>query len=251
MVRARAALIAGRPRLASLAMPSPAETPRRDLTTAAIPALFAAALAGFGALALVAINRGPEPAATAIPNCILGDNAAAVGGPIDLLDHNGARVTQADFAGEPVVVYFGFARCPDACPISMNLLSQALVAPGARDLRTALITVDPARDTPAVMRDYVMTSGFPPGLIGLTGSLAQIEAAKAAFDVRAARSSNDPQSYTIDHTSFFYVLDSQWRTVAIFPSVRRSDPQDPQSPLVGAPVEDVAACIEAGLGGGD
>lgn len=215
---------------------------------AAIPALFAAALAGLSVLFLV--GQGQEqPPTSAIPNCILGENAAAVGGAIRLSDQNGVRVTQADFAGEPVVVYFGFTRCPDACPITMNLLNEALTTPGGSDVRTVLITLDPERDTPALLRDYVTTAGFPPGLTALTGSRAEIEAAKAAFQVFSARSGGDMASSTIDHSSLIYVLNPQWRTVAIMPTVVRSDEQNPVSPLISAPAEDVAACIRAGLGG--
>ncbi len=213
---------------------------------AAIPALFAAALAGLSVLFLV--GQGKENSAPpSIPNCILGENAAAVGGPIRLRDQNGVRVTQADFAGEPAVVYFGFARCPDACPMTMNLLNEALTAPGGSDVRTLLITLDPERDTPAVLRDYVTTAGFPPGLTALTGSRAEIDAAKAAFHVFSVRSGGDLASSTIDHSSLVYVLNPQWKTVAIMPSVVRSE--GPRGALVSVPADDMAACIRAGLEG--
>ncbi len=228
-------------------MPAPADKPRRDLTLAAIPALFAAALAGLSVLFLVGQEK-QSASPPSIPNCILGDNAAAVGGPIQLRDQNGVRVTQADFAGEPAIVYFGFARCPDACPMTMNLLNEALTSPGGADVRTLLITLDPERDTPAVLRDYVTTAGFPPGLTALTGTRAEIDAAKGAFHVFSTRSGRDLASSTIDHSSLVYVLNPQWRTVAIMPSVVRSE--GPGGALVSVPVEDMAACIRAGLEGG-
>lgn len=215
---------------------------------AAIPALFAAALAGLSVLFLVGQGQQGAPA-TAIPNCILGENAAAVGGPIRLSDQNGVRVSQADFAGEPVVIYFGFARCPDVCPMSMNVLNQALTSPAGSDVRTVLITLDPERDTPAVLRDYVTTAGFPPGLTALTGSRAEIDAAKAAFHVFSARSGDDFASSTIDHSSLIYVLNSQWQTVAIMPTIVRPEGQNPGGAPVSVPAEDLAACIRAGLGG--
>lgn len=227
-------------------MSEPVETPRRNLTNAALPALAAAALAGLGVLVLVGQGRVDNGPPAAIPNCIL-EGADGVGGPIDLVDHNGARVTQADFAGEPAILYFGFTHCPDVCPISMNLLNEALQQPGGYDVQTVLISLDPERDTPRVLRDYVATAGFPPGLIGLTGTPAQVAAATEAFQVYSARAGGDPTTYAIDHTSMIYVLDRQWHTVAMMPTVARSDGANTASAVVGAPVGDLAACIGAGL----
>ncbi len=226
-------------------MSQSAETPRRSLTSAALPALFAAALAGLGTIALVALGR-QAPAPGAIPNCILGENAAAVGGAIDLVDHNGARVTQADFAGEPAVLYFGFTHCPDVCPLSLNLLGEALALPGDFDLQAALISLDPARDTPAVMSAYVQSTGFPAGLIGLTGTQAQVDLAKRAFQVYGARDGAGP-GYSIDHSSMIYVMDGHWRTVAIMPTVAQAVSPGGESRSVSAAAEDLAACIAAGL----
>jgi protein SCO1/2 len=86
------------------------ETPRRSMTVAAFPALAAAALAGLSVLALIGHKSGAPPSAPR--DCLLGANAAAIGGPIRLLDHNGIRVTEADFLGQPTIVYFGYAFCP-------------------------------------------------------------------------------------------------------------------------------------------
>ena len=74
--------------------------------------------------------------------------------------------TQADFAGEPAVIYFGFTHCPDICPTSMYTLAEALAEPDGYDVQPILITVDPERDTPARMGEYTRTQGFPPGLVG-------------------------------------------------------------------------------------
>jgi protein SCO1/2 len=166
-------------------MGDPPETPRRNLTGAIIPALAAAALAAMGAMLLVGRNGG-EKGVPLAENCIL-EGAEEVGGPIELVDANGTRVTQADFAGEPTVVYFGFTHCPDICPTSMYSLAAALEQPGGYDVQSVLISLDPERDTPAVMGAYARTDGFPPGLMGLSGSRAQIDAAKAAFHVYSAR----------------------------------------------------------------
>jgi len=213
------------------------ETPRRRLTSAVAPAVAAAGLAGLGALLLVMSNGAGVPAPTAPRNCIL-ENADAMGGPITLVDGNGARVTQSDFAGQPALVYFGFTHCPDVCPNTMYMVAEAQ-ALGAPDAQPVLITLDPERDTPQVMEAYSHTDGFPAGLVGLTGSRAEVDAAKAAFRVysqRAPIAGAPADSYNVDHSSFLYVMDGQWRTRAIY------------NTLGGNPA-DLAQCVAAGLGG--
>lgn len=225
------------------------ETPRRNLTSAVAPALAVAALAGLGALLIVGGGRQSGKTAEAPIDCII-ENIDAVGGPIDLVDGNGARVTQADFAGQPAAIYFGFANCPDVCPMTMFTLAEALALPGGYDVQPILITVDPARDTPDVMRAYVETEGFPAGLVGLTGTEAQVEAARRAFNVYAQRAAIEgaPEgTYNVDHSSLLYVVDGQWRTRVAVPTWRQEDPRDPRSPRAPTPPDVIAACIAAGL----
>ncbi len=228
-------------------MNEPVETPRRNLTGAIVPALGVAGLAAVAAIVLVGTSGHPAPAAPP-QNCIL-ENADGVGGPIDLLDDDGARVTQADFAGAPAVVYFGFTHCPDVCPTTMYTLKEAIELPGGFDVQPILITLDPERDTSAVMGAYTHTDGFPAGLVGLTGSVAQIEAAKRAFQVYSSRAPIEGSSgnYNVDHSSFLYVLDGQWRTVAIAPTMRAERAGVPGSPMTSVAPEELAACISAGL----
>lgn len=218
-------------------MNEPVETPRRNLTGAIVPALAAAALAAAAAMLLVGQNGSQKSAAApVIENCIL-EGAEEVGGPVELLDSNGATVTQADFAGEPAVIYFGFTHCPDICPTTMYALAEALAQPDGYDVQPVLISLDPERDTPAVMAAYTQTGGFPPGLVGLTGSRAQIDRAKAAFHVYSARAEipgATDGAYNVDHSSFLYVVDGQWRTRAIVNTVRATPAQ-------------MSACIAAGL----
>lgn len=214
-----------------------------------MPALAAAGLAGLGALLIVGGQESAEQSAVGPSFCIL-ENADGVGGPIDLRDGAGARVTEADFAGQPAVVYFGFAHCPDVCPTSMYTLAEALALPGGYDVQPVLITVDPERDTPQRMQEYASTEGFPPGLIGLSGSRAQVDAAIRAFQVHSARApiANAPADvYNVDHSSFLYVMDGQWRTRAIVPTMTRANSADPRSPLIAVPPEQIARCIAAGL----
>lgn len=229
-------------------MGEPEQTPRRNLTGAVIPAVAVAGLAALGAMLLVGTNGGGKQAA--IPRDCIVENADGVGGPIDLVDSNGARVTQADFAGEPAVIYFGFTHCPDICPTSMYALGEALAAPGGYDVQPILITVDPERDTPQRMGEYAGTDGFPPGLVGLSGTREQINAAASAFQVHHSKApiADAPANvYNVDHSSLLYVLDGNWRTVSIIQTMNRADPMDPTSPLVPAAPETIAACIAAGL----
>jgi protein SCO1/2 len=247
-LRPRAALPFMCRRALAARMSDPVETPRRNLTGAIVPALALAGLAAVAALVLSSTNNQQRPD---VPQDCIIENADAVGGPIDLVDASGARVTQADFAGEPAVVYFGFTNCPDICPTSMYSLGEALALPGGFDVRSILITVDPGRDTPARMGEYVRTQGFPPGLVGLSGQEQQVQAAISAFRVYARRAEPEPGApadiYNVDHSSLLYVLDGQWRTVAIVPTMTRRDPANPQSPMGPVPPETIAACISAGL----
>lgn len=230
-------------------MAEPVETPRRNLTGAMVPALAAAGLAAVGAILIVGSNRDTRQAEAAAPeNCIL-ENADGVGGPIELVDANGARVTQADFSGHPAVIYFGFTHCPDVCPTSMYTLAEALTQPGGYDVQPILISVDPERDTPERMGQYAGTDGFPSGLIGLTGTRAQVDAATRSFQAysRPGEPDGETGAYNVDHSSLLYVVDGAWRTVAIAPTMTRANLADPLSPMVPVSAENLAACIAAGL----
>ncbi|HWA01149.1 MAG TPA: SCO family protein [Caulobacterales bacterium] len=210
--------------------PTP-ETPRRGLTGAIVPALAAAGLAGLLTLSIV----WPKGEENAPPIGCITQHVEDIGGPISLLDSRGHGVTEADLAAAgPAIVYFGFTHCPDACPTAMYALAQALQSPGGYDIQPVLISIDPERDTPAVMDEYVKTGGFPPGLIGLTGTPEQVRAAAEAFRVQYSKSPLEGGDYTMNHTSLFYVMDKNWRTTAVMPS-QNATPQG------------VAACIAEGL----
>lgn len=125
-----------------------------------------------------------------------------------LTDHHGHKVSEADYSGSFLLIYFGFTHCRVVCPRSLAKLSCALDRLGnSADRITPLyVTVDPARDTPEVMRAYLEASY--PKFIGLTGSQEQIDAAKKAFRVFAERKADpqDPDGYAVPHSAISYLM---------------------------------------------
>ena len=140
--------------------------------------------------------------------------AAAIGGPFSLVNHEGRTVTERDFRGAPHLVFFGFTHCPDVCPTKLFEISEALAALGdrGRDVRALFVTVDPARDTPEVMKSYI--ASFDPRIVGLTGDQAAIDAFVKAHRAYARRVPTKDGDYTMEHTSFVYLMDRQGRFVS-------------------------------------
>ena len=133
---------------------------------------------------------------------------ALVGGPFTLTDHTGKRVTDQDFRGKFVLMFFGFTNCPDVCPTALQVMAAALdkLGSNAERVTPVLISVDPEYDTPARLATYV--ASFHPRLVGLTGSQAEIDAVAKAYRVYVKKVP-DPKStagYTMDHSSIIYVV---------------------------------------------
>ncbi len=138
-----------------------------------------------------------------------------IGGPFTLVDQNGATVTAADFKGEPTLVFFGYTHCPDVCPTTLDSLSQTLKALGPDRKAAALfITLDPSRDTPAVMKDYL--SSFDPRIVGLTGSQSAIDDVAHAYRVYAKKVPTGDGEYSVDHTGVVYLMDKNGAFVESF-----------------------------------
>lgn len=136
-----------------------------------------------------------------------------VGGPFTLIDHHGRTVTDADFKGKPTLIYFGFTYCPDVCPTSLLLMQTAVEQLGKdaeKQVNMLFISVDPERDTPEVLKDYV--GNFSPAMVGLTGTPEQIAAVARAYRVYYKRQEGkDGAPYLMDHSSIFYLLDRRGR----------------------------------------
>ena len=146
----------------------------------------------------------------------VGQAVASVGGPFKLTDQDGKVVTDADMKGKPFLVFFGFTHCPDVCPTTLFDMSALMKALGPDANRTGalFITVDPERDTPNVIKDYL--SNFDPHVRGLTGDPAAINAATRAYRVYAKKVPLENGDYTMDHTALVYLMDKDGHFVAPF-----------------------------------
>ncbi len=141
---------------------------------------------------------------------------AGIGGSFTLIDQDGRTVSDADLRGRPFLVFFGFTNCPDVCPTTLFEVSEVLRAlgPQADGMRAFFITVDPERDTPPVLKDYL--SSFDPHLSGLTGDPAAIAAVAKAYRVYYKKVPLDQGGYTMDHTAVVYLMDKNGRFVSPF-----------------------------------
>lgn len=185
--------------------------------------VFAAFLGGLATvLAVVLVLVRP-------PGASLAASPAAIGGPFKLIDQNGRSVTDADFRGEPSLVFFGFTHCPDICPTTLLELSDVLqkLGPDSSKVHVLFITVDPERDDAASLKDYL--SSFNPQLIGLTGDPTEIAAVAKEYRVYYKKVPTDGGDYTMDHSALVYLMDRDGHFVAPF-NLRRS-PEDAAADL--------------------
>jgi protein SCO1/2 len=140
-----------------------------------------------------------------------------LGGPFRLTDHTGRAVTEADFAGRFMLIYFGFTYCPDVCPTELGTMAAAIdeLGPQGDRVTPVLITVDPERDTPAALADYV--SRFHPRLVGLTGTAEQIAQVARSYRVYYSKVQRpDMTAYLMDHSSFIYLVGPDGRLRSLF-----------------------------------
>lgn len=154
------------------------------------------------ALALLAtvllLLPGPQQSASKVP----------IGGPFRLTSHEGKTFTDEDLKGKPFAVFFGFTHCPEVCPTTLYDLTQDLEALGkdADKMRVAFITVDPAQDTPELMKTYL--GSFDPRIVGLTGTEEEIAAVAKAYKIYYRKVPTE-SGYTMDHTATILLMDSR------------------------------------------
>jgi protein SCO1 len=182
----------------------------KDLFSGRSGAIIAAvAVAGWFAAGLYYFGIAPESVQNSQMPVAETAGTAAIGGPFSLIDQDGKRVTEQDFAGKYLLVYFGYAYCPDICPATLYTMTEALDQLGdkAKAVQPILITVDPERDTPEILKQYV--GNFHPDLVGLTGSPAEVSAAAKAYRVYFAKvvvDDGDPDNYLVDHSAFVFLI---------------------------------------------
>ena len=140
---------------------------------------------------------------------IKGSKPPSIGGRFTLISQDGRPVTDADFRGKNILVFFGFTNCPDVCPLTLSNISRAMVLLGgdANKMQPLFISVDPLRDTPNVLKQYL--KHFDHRIIGLTGTTKQVTAVQRAYRIFSQRRNavgDDSDDYLIDHTSISYMM---------------------------------------------
>ncbi len=150
--------------------------------------------------------------------------AAAIGGPFTLIDQDGRTVTDKDFRGKPLLVFFGFTHCPDFCPTTMFEISEIIKALGrdADRARALFITIDPERDTPEALKAYI--SSFDPRITALTGEPEAIAAVAKSYRAIFRRVPLADGGYTLDHTVIVYLMGKDGRFISPF-SLKRTTAQ--------------------------
>ena len=174
----------------------------------AVAAALVVVVLGFAAFMLTSPSNRPR--------------AALIGGAFALKDGDGKTVSDQTLRGRPFLVYFGYTHCPDVCPTELAKISDILGKMGNKPVPALFITVDPDRDTPKVMQDYV--SSFNPAIIGLSGSPQAVEATEKTFRVFARKGEKQPDGdYSMDHSSVVYLMDKNGAFVEAFNVERPPD----------------------------
>jgi cytochrome oxidase Cu insertion factor (SCO1/SenC/PrrC family) len=179
--------------------------------------LFVVGGLALGLIAAIAVVPGARQALIPAPGQTT-SGKALIGGPFSLTDESGKRVTDKDFRGKHMLVFFGFTSCPDICPAGLQLMSAALENLGekADGVTPIFISVDPERDTPDRLQDYV--KNFNARMVGLSGTPEEIDAVAKAYKVYFKKVPNEtsPGDYGMDHTSIIYLMDPRGEYVAHF-----------------------------------
>lgn len=165
----------------------------------------------FGVLLALALIMGALPARGAT-------STVTIGGPFKLSTADGTTVTDQTYRGKWLLVYFGYTFCPSSCPTTLLAVAMALkkLGPDAAQVQPLFITIDPERDTPKVMRQYI--ESFDPRIVGLTGTRRQIATAAQEYGAYYVRHATGlgPDDYVMDHSTYLYVMDPLGKFVRAF-----------------------------------
>jgi protein SCO1/2 len=188
-------------------------TPQHSRLITVLGAFVAGLVLCLGAIYLIA---GPGISGAAL-------RTAQIGGPFRLIDQNGKTVTDQDFRGKPLLVFFGFTHCPDVCPTTLFDISEVMksLGPDADRIGAAFITVDPGRDTVASLKDYL--SSFDPHVRALTGDAAALATVAKEYRVYYKKVPLDGGDYTMDHTAIVYLMDKDGHFVSPFSLKRKPE----------------------------
>ncbi len=174
----------------------PLTQPRNSQNSRAFPIWIAATMAAIAVLAIAAIWLAWAPQAS---------NRSLIGGPFALQNGEGKTITDDSMRGRPFLVYVGYTHCPDVCPTELASISDVLAKMGDKAIPALFITVDPERDTPKVMQDYV--SSFDPHIVGLSGGPQAIGTAEKGYRVFARKGEvQSDGGYSMDHSSIVYLM---------------------------------------------
>ena len=169
------------------------------------------------ALLILAVAIGGTSLLLRGPTVGNGSGEALVGGPFSLIDQTGKRVSEKDFLGRYMLVFFGYTYCPDICPTELQVMTAALESMGteADRIQPIFITIDPERDTPQVLAGYV--ENFGPRLVGLTGSPGEIATVAKAYRAYYAKAgASGTEDYLMDHSSTIILMGPDGRFVKYF-----------------------------------
>ncbi len=195
------------------------DTPRKPSSRPTIrmyTTLATAALAAFlGGVFLMTVIQPPAQRFEACRGSLM--SAGSIGGPFTLVSETGETVTDRDVIAGPTLIYFGYTFCPDVCPLDVDRNAAALeiLDQKGHEVTPVFISVDPARDTPAHLAEF--TDYFHPRMIGLTGTLAQVDAVSRAYRAYYRRhDGEDNEFYLVDHSTFSYLMFPDHGFVEVF-----------------------------------
>lgn len=187
------------------------------------------------ALLAAACDGGTDSSTAGVDPGCFNRTTTEIGGPFNLTDHTGAAQTHEAMLGRRSLVFFGFTYCPDICPITLYKAGQALQLLGeeVEAPRTVFISVDPERDTPETLTQYIESNGFPEDIIGLSGTPEQLAEVSENFLAPFEKVENDATAsgYLVNHSAFLYLMDADWNLESFF------TPSDTP--------ESIAACLTA------